>query len=90
MDADACRGDRSVGPRHRPPKELRTVEQFPKQAADGWNVFLNIVEMGSISGIDEISTATSTDERHYNLMGQPIDANAPGIHIVGGKKIIVR
>ena len=66
------------------------MEQFPKQAADGWNVFLNIVEMGSISGIDEISTATSTDERHYNLMGQPIDANAPGIHIVGGKKIIVR
>lgn len=65
-----------------------TVEAY--RAASGWNVFLNIEEM-NLSGVVEVQSAPSTaDAQHYNLLGQPVTPNTPGIHVVAGKKIIVR
>lgn len=65
-----------------------TVDLY--RAASGWNVFLNIEEMPQ-SGINEVDAASvSGNERHYNLLGQPIDSSTPGIHIVAGKKVLVK
>ncbi|MBR1725750.1 MAG: leucine-rich repeat protein, partial [Muribaculaceae bacterium] len=65
-----------------------TVDLY--RAASGWNVFVNIEEMPQ-SSINEIRSASSADEeQHYNLLGQPIDAGTPGIHIVAGKKVLVK
>ena len=67
-----------------------TVDAY--RAAAGWDVFLNIEEMPSDpSGIEEVKASSEgRNEQHYNLLGQPIDANTPGVHIVGGKKILVK
>jgi len=65
-----------------------TVDLY--RAASGWNVFLNIEEMPQ-SGINEVDAASvSGNERHYNLLGLPIDSSTPGIHIVAGKKVLVK
>lgn len=65
-----------------------TVDLY--RAASGWNVFVNIEEMPQ-SGIDGVQVATSaTEVQHYNLLGQPVGPTPPGIHIVAGKKVIVK
>lgn len=42
------------------------------------------------SGIDEITAAKEANSKYYNLQGQQINSLHKGIHIINGKKVLVR
>ena len=42
------------------------------------------------TAVEEVSAAQQTDNRYYNLMGQPIENPTNGIYIHNGKKILVK
>lgn len=42
------------------------------------------------TGIEEIESAASADDKIYNLAGQRLKKAGKGINIIGGKKVIVK
>ena len=42
------------------------------------------------TAVEEVSAAQQTDNRYYNLMGQPTENPTNGIYIHNGKKILVK
>jgi hypothetical protein len=42
------------------------------------------------SGIDEITAVKEANSKYYNLQGQQINSLHKGIHIINGKKVLVR
>ncbi len=56
---------------------------------DGWNEFINIVEIDTTS-IDDIIDSPTEDNIIYDLRGNRIiELTKPGIYIVNGKKVIM-
>ena len=68
-----------------------TVEKY--EAAKGWDVFKDIVEMDEPNVTTDISSTTvaaGTDKATYTLLGQRTERQSRGINIVNGKKVVVK
>ncbi|MCC8038921.1 MAG: phosphatase PAP2 family protein [Bacteroidales bacterium] len=71
---------------------LHSNEQFLSDLQDAKDEFQRISQTG-VEGVDAIPTDSLPDGSFtgsYNLLGQPTAANAPGIQIVNGKKVLNR
>ena len=58
-------------------------------ATDGWNNFVNIVEM-DLTGIDEVNDEENGEVEIYDLSGRKIHTPSKGIYIINGKKQLIR
>lgn len=59
-------------------------------AAEGAPSILRITTGGTVTGIDSINAADTSNDTYYNLMGQPVANPTTGIYIRGGRKVIVK
>ena len=57
--------------------------------AEHWNKFKNIVEM-DFSGIDELKGENGKAKTVYDLNGRVVTNPARGIHIIDGKKVMIK
>ena len=61
------------------------------EAADGWNIFKEILEDDQITGISTaLATAKDDDGPYYDLMGHKVMPKKQGIYVKNGKKIVVK
>ena len=48
------------------------------------------LQQQAITKIDDTAIEQNKNTKHYDLKGQEIDPNKPGLHIINGKKVIVK
>ena len=61
------------------------------EAAEGWNIFKEIVEDTQTTGISTTPATTShEDSPYFDLMGCKAKPKAPGIYVKNGKKIVIK
>ena len=61
------------------------------EAAEGWNIFKEIVEDTQTTGISTTPATTShEDSPYFDLMGRKAKPKAPGIYVKNGKKIVIK
>ena len=64
-----------------------SIEKY--KATEGWKDFVHIVE-GVPSGIKGVLSDNAKDGPIYDLNGRRMEAPQRGIHIINGKKVVVK
>jgi hypothetical protein len=59
------------------------------KTTEGWKDFKNIVE-GIPSGIKGVLSDNAKDGPIYDLNGRRVEAQQRGIHIINGKKVVLK
>lgn len=72
-------------------------EYFPTRSERVLNNIIDFVDIDDlealreeVSGISSPLTAPASDDRYYNLQGQPVTFPTPGLYIHRGKKVLIK